>query len=196
MPKRLFDFFFAVMGFFFLWPLFLLSALWIKVDSAGPIFFLQERIGQGGRPFKIFKFRTMVHKSQGSSVTVSGDQRITSCGKYLRKFKLDELPQLLNIIKGEMSFVGPRPEVNQYVSLYTEEQRKVLHYLPGITDPASLKYRNESEVLSEQQDPQTYYVNVIMPDKIKLNLAYVRRATLLSDIKLILETVMVSLKGR
>lgn len=188
---RIFDLFVAFIGLLLLLPLLLLVAIIIKLEDGGPVFFRQVRVGKGGRPFKIWKFRTMVvnAESLGRSITVGDDQRITRSGVWLRKWKLDELPQLINVVVGEMGFVGPRPEVPRYVALYTEEQRKVLELRPGITDLASIAYRNESEILQNQPDPEAYYVHQIMLDKIKINLEYAAGANVWRNIRVIFTTL-------
>jgi len=190
--KRLFDLFWTILGLLVLWPLFLLVALLIKLDDGGPVFFRQERVGYKGRLFRIWKFRTMVVDAEkiGKPLTVGRDPRITRVGYWLRKFKLDELPQLFNVLAGEMSLVGPRPEVPKYVALYTPGQRRVLDLVPGITDPASIKYRDESEILARSPDPERTYVEEIMPEKIRLNLEYAERATVWSDFIVILCTLL------
>jgi len=189
--KRLFDLFWSILGLLILWPLFLVVALLIKLDDKGPVFFRQERVGYKGRPFRIWKFRTMVVDAEkiGKPLTVGRDPRITRVGYWLRKFKLDELPQLFNVLVGEMSLVGPRPEVPKYVALYTPEQRKVLDLVPGITDPASIKYRDESEILGRSPDPDRTYLEEIMPEKIRLNLEYAAHATVWSDFIIVLKTL-------
>jgi len=189
--KRTFDLVAAGIGLVLLAPLLLLIAVAIRIDSPGPVFFRQERIGRGGRPFRIHKFRTMYVGAEhnGGQLTVGGDPRITRVGRVLRRYKLDELPQLIDVVQGTMSLVGPRPEVPRYVALYDEAQRKVLLLTPGITDVASIAYRNENELLSASDDPEREYIERIMPDKIRLNLEYARSATLTSDIKVILRTL-------
>ena len=189
--KRFFDIFVSVIGLLLLLWLFAIVAVWIKLDSRGPVFYRQTRVGKDGRDFRIFKFRTMrTDADKGSLITVGGcDSRITRAGLFLRKTKIDELPQLINVLLGDMSFVGPRPEVRRYVDLYTPEQLHVLDVRPGITDPASIKYRNESELLGSVDDPLRYYVEVIMPDKLAISLDYVQNASLIGDLKLIWETV-------
>ena len=189
--KRLFDLAASSAGLLLLAPLFALVALLIKLDDRGPVFFRQERIGYRGRPFNIWKFRTMVPGSEqmGGQLTAAGDGRITRAGRLLRRAKLDELPQLLNVLSGEMSLVGPRPEVPRYVALYSEEQRRVLEQVPGITDPASLKYRREDELLACSPDPEKSYREEIMPDKINRNLVYAARANLATDLAVILGTI-------
>lgn len=189
--KKIFDLSFALIGTILLSPLFLIAAIWIKIDSKGKIFYKQTRVGKNNTDFSLYKFRTMRADSDKSGLlTVGGrDNRITGAGYYLRKFKLDELPQLINIIKGEMSFVGPRPEVRKYVDLYNDEQKKVLSVLPGITDIASIKYRNENELLEKADDPEEYYIEYVMPDKLKLNLEYIEQRSFGNDIKVIFKTL-------
>lgn len=190
MIKRLLDITASGIGLLLLCPLFLVLAIWIKLDSQGPVFYRQVRVGKGNRDFRIFKFRSMrIGSDKGSLITVGGhDARITRSGYFIRKYKLDELPQLINVFLGDMSLVGPRPEVRRYVDLYTEEQRRVLNVRPGITDPASIKYRNENELLEGAEDPERYYIEVIMPDKLRLNIAYAANQSLLDDLRLICET--------
>jgi len=175
-----------------LWPVLLLIALAIRIDDPGPVFYRQVRVGRGGREFRIYKFRTMVVDAdkKGLQITVGRDNRITRVGAFLRKTKLDELAQLINVFTGEMSFVGPRPEVPKYVDLYTPYQRQVLLVRPGITDYASIAYRNENDLLAGAQDPERMYIDVIMPDKIELNMKYLREISPLADIRLILSTVI------
>lgn len=196
--KRIFDLIFTVPGLIVLLPFFVLIALWIKLDSKGPVFYLQERVGRYGETFKIYKFRTMVKNADkiGGAITIGDDPRITKVGRFLRKYKIDELPQLINVLKGEMSLVGPRPEVIKYVNLYTSEQKEVLNLMPGITDPASIKYRNENILLAASRDtyeasydPEQVYIQEIMPDKIRINLEYASRATIFTDFKVIVKTI-------
>ena len=189
--KRWFDLALAIPGFFLLAPLFYLVALMIKLDSPGPVFFRQVRVGCGGKTFRLVKFRTMRVDAEklGSQLTVGQDPRITRLGAILRKTKIDEFPQLFNVLTGDMSLVGPRPEVPRYVSLYTTLQRRVLELLPGITDPASLKYRDENDVLARAADPERCYLETIMPDKIEINLAYARQATVGSDWQVVMATI-------
>lgn len=190
MIKRGFDILFSLLGLVILSPLLLLIAVIVKADSKGPVMYKQLRVGKNGRDFNLLKFRTMkVDSDKEGLLTIGGhDSRITGAGYYLRKYKLDELPQLINVLKGEMSFVGPRPEVRKYVDQYNDEQKIVLNVRPGITDVASIKYRNESEILSSQPDPEEYYVRNIMPDKIKMNLLYIEDRSVLKDVKLIFKT--------
>ncbi len=168
--KRLFDILASGIGIIILSPVLLIIALRIKTGSDGPVFFKQVRVGKDGKEFEILKFRTMVVDAEkmGRQITVGADNRITKVGGFLRKYKLDELPQLFNVFKGDMSLVGPRPEVPRYVKLYTEEQRKVLNVKPGITDLASIRYRDENELLGQAENPDEFYINTIMPDKLAL----------------------------
>jgi len=191
MAKRVFDLFWSILGLAVLSPLLVMVALLVKWEDGGPVFFRQVRIGRDGRPFRIWKFRTMVvdAERQGRAITVGLDVRITKIGRHLRNTKLDEIPQLLNVLFGDMSLVGPRPEVPRYVELYSESQRAILGLRPGITDLASIKYRNESELLAEAEDPDETYVQTILPDKIRLNLAYASRAGVWSDFLVILATL-------
>lgn len=194
--KRFFDIVASGLGLIFLSPIFLFVAIWIKLDSDGPIFYRQVRVGRYNKDFRIFKFRSMrVGSDKGSLVTIGGrDSRVTSPGYYIRKYKLDELPQLINVFKGDMSLVGPRPEVRHYVNYWTPEQMHVLDVRPGITDPASIKFRNENELLEKAEDPEKYYIEVIMQEKIKLYLEYVDHASFWYDIKLIFQTFGVIVK--
>ena len=190
--KRVMDIAISAAALCVLWPVFLLIALAIVIDDPGPVFYRQVRVGRGGRPFRIFKFRTMVVDAdkKGLSITVGRDSRITRVGAFLRKTKLDELAQLLNVLCGQMSFVGPRPEVPRYVELYTPYQRQVLLVRPGITDYASIAYRNENDLLAGADDPEKMYIETIMPDKIELNMKYLREISPLADLRLILKTVI------
>jgi lipopolysaccharide/colanic/teichoic acid biosynthesis glycosyltransferase len=190
--KRLFDLIVAGGGLLVLAPLLLLVALLIKLDSRGPVFFRQERIGRGFRPFRICKFRTMVHDAPrlGGAITFGSDPRITRLGRLLRLAKIDELPQLLNVVRGEMSLVGPRPEVRRYVELFREDYAEILTVRPGITDLASLKYRHEAELLGRFADPEAAYVGQVLPEKIKLAKEYVRRSCLWLDLSLVLKTLL------
>ncbi|MEN6356353.1 MAG: sugar transferase [Armatimonadota bacterium] len=189
--KRLFDLCFTSAGLIVLWPVLLVTAIIIKLDDKGPVFFRQERIGLHGKPFGMWKFRTMVVDAEkiGMQLTVGKDTRITRAGRFLRKSKLDELPQLFNVFMGEMSLVGPRPEVKRYVELYSQQQRAVLDIPPGITDPASIRYRDESTVLAQASDPESAYINEVMPEKIRLNLDYALHSSVLSDFWIILKTL-------
>lgn len=190
--RRIFDLLIAIPAALSLSPLLALLAIWIKLDSRGPIFFRQERIGRFGRPFLIFKFRTMVVDAVrgGAQITVGSDPRITRAGYFLRKYKLDELPQLFNVIKGEMGLVGPRPEVPRYVQLYTADQISILSLRPGITSPASIAYNNESELLAGHPDPEQFYRTELITAKINLDLNYARRATVWSDCVIIARTFL------
>ncbi len=194
--KRLFDIIASGLGLVFLSPLFLILTIWIKLDSKGPVFYRQVRVGKGNKDFRIFKFRSMrVGSDKGSLVTIGGrDPRVTRSGYYIRKFKLDELPQLINVFLGDMSLVGPRPEVRHYVDYWTEEQLHVLDVRPGITDPASIKFRNENELMEQAEAPEDYYINVIMQEKIKLYLDYVQNHSFLGDIGLIFKTFWTIIK--
>lgn len=188
--KRLFDIIASGLGLIVLSPLFIIVAIWIKLDSKGPVFYRQVRVGKHGKDFRIFKFRSMrVGADKGSLVTIGGrDPRVTHSGYFIRKFKIDELPQLINVFIGDMSLVGPRPEVRHYVDYWTPEQMRVLDVRPGITDPASIKFRNENELMEAADNPEEYYVNVIMQEKIKLYLEYVDNYSFFCDIKLIFKT--------
>jgi lipopolysaccharide/colanic/teichoic acid biosynthesis glycosyltransferase len=190
MLKRLFDIIFSIIILIVLFPLFLIISLWIIIDDGFPVFYLQERIGKDFKPFKLIKFRTMYKDAdkKGLLTVSSRDNRITPSGYYLRKFKLDELPQFINVLKGEMSIVGPRPEVKKYVELYNDEQKKVLSVKPGITDEASLKYIDENDVLARSENPEWTYINEIMPEKLKINLQYIKNQNLLYDLKIIFWT--------
>jgi lipopolysaccharide/colanic/teichoic acid biosynthesis glycosyltransferase len=189
--KRIFDVFCTSLGLAILWPIFVVIAVLIKLDDRGPVFFRQERIGLNGKPFGMWKFRTMVTDAEklGKQLTIGRDPRITRIGHLLRKSKLDELPQLVNVLVGEMSLVGPRPEVGHYVGLYTPEQQSVLELSPGITDPASICYRDEAEILAQASDPEATYINEIMPEKIRLNLEYAMQSSAVSDFMVIMQTL-------
>jgi lipopolysaccharide/colanic/teichoic acid biosynthesis glycosyltransferase len=189
--KRMFDFAVAAVGLLVLSPLMLCAAFLIKVDSPGPIFFKQERVGKGFRPFLIYKFRTMVQDAsqRGSSITVGADPRITRIGRFLRKTKFDELPQIINVLKGEMSLVGPRPEVAKYVELFRGDYEKILSIRPGITDLASIKYEDEADLLGRSANPEEEYLRRVLPDKLKLAKEYVNRSSFLFDARLILTTL-------
>lgn len=194
--KRFFDLFVSLIAIIVLSPFFILIALLIKIGSTGPVLFKQTRIGRNELPFEIYKFRTMVVDAEklGTQITIGKDPRITKIGHFLRKTKLDELPQLFNVLKGEMSFVGPRPEVPKYTKLYSEQQRLVFTVRPGITDYASIKYRDENELLGNVENPEKVYIEEIMPDKLHLNIEYIQRRSLLEDIKIIFLTVMKIMK--
>lgn len=189
--KRIFDIFASGAGLLVLSPLFLFLAICIKIDSRGPVFYRQVRVGKDNKDFRIFKFRSMrVGSDKGSLVTIGGhDSRITRSGYFIRKFKLDEFPQLINVFVGDMSLVGPRPEVRHYVNYWTPEQMHVLDVRPGITDPASIKFRNENELIEQAEDPEKYYIEVIMQEKIKLYLEYVENHSFWGDVRLIIQTI-------
>lgn len=194
--KRLFDIVASGCGLILLSPIFLVLAIWIKLDSKGPVFYKQVRVGRGNKDFYLYKFRSMrVGADKAGLITVGGrDPRVTRSGYYIRKYKLDELPQLINVIKGDMSLVGPRPEVRKYVDMYTPEQMHVLDVRPGITDMASIRYRNENELLEKAEDPDKYYIEVIMPDKLGINLEYVANHSFWYDMKLIFSTFLAIIK--
>ena len=189
--KRIFDLVFSSIGLIILLPFFIILGLMIVMDSRGGVFYKQVRVGRAGKDFKLFKFRSMrVNADKGSLITVGGrDSRITRMGYFIRKYKLDELPQLLNVFLGHMSLVGPRPEVRRYVDMYNEEQLKVLFVKPGITDYASIEYSNENEILGKAIDPEKVYVTEIMPAKLKLNLKYIDEQGMMTDFKIILKTI-------
>jgi lipopolysaccharide/colanic/teichoic acid biosynthesis glycosyltransferase len=190
--KRSTDLIAAASGLLLLLPVFTLIALSIKLDSKGPVFFRQERIGRGLRKFRIYKFRTMVEDAafKGLQLTTAGDSRITGVGRILRATKMDELPQLINVLRGEMSLVGPRPEVPKYVELFRRDYEEILRIRPGITDLASLKYRNESSVLQHAEDPETEYITRLLPDKIALAKEYVRGCSFALDMSLLFKTLL------
>ncbi|MGM9820513.1 MAG: sugar transferase [Candidatus Onthomorpha sp.] len=189
--KRLFDIVCSFLGLVFLSWLFVIVALWVGLSSKGGVFYRQRRVGRFGKDFTLWKFRSMrVNSDTKGLLTVGGrDSRITKAGVFIRKYKLDELPQLFNVLKGDMSFVGPRPEVRKYVDLYTEEQMRVLSVRPGITSPASIKYRNENDILAREDDPEKYYIDVIMQDKLAIELDYIDHQSMITDIKLIFQTI-------
>ena len=188
--KRAFDVVCSALGLLVLSPVLLVCALLVGLTSPGGVLFRQERIGRDGVPFTIYKFRSMRQDNAGLKITTSGDSRITPGGKVLRKTKLDELPQLWNVLKGDMSFVGPRPEVREYTDLYDGEQRQVLLVRPGITGLASIRFRNENELLDASDDPNRTYMEEVMPQKIALDLEYIPHASVIYDIRLILETLV------
>ncbi|MEE4257202.1 MAG: sugar transferase [Bacteroidales bacterium] len=189
--KRLFDILLSLPALLILLPFMLIISIWIIVDSRGGAFYRQQRVGRHNRNFSMLKFRSMHPGADRKGLlTVGGrDPRITRAGYFLRKAKLDELPQLFNILAGQMSIVGPRPEVRKYVDLYNEDQMKVLDVRPGLTDYASLEYINESEILSQHDDPEKAYIEVIMPAKLELNLKYIRERTMGKDVRIILQTL-------
>jgi lipopolysaccharide/colanic/teichoic acid biosynthesis glycosyltransferase len=188
---RILDFLFSFLGLILLSPFFLLIALFIKISSSGPVLYKQSRIGLNGAEFSVYKFRTMrMNSDKLGLITVGGrDTRVTSIGYYLRKYKLDELPQLINVLTGDMSLVGPRPEVKKYVDLYTIDQKKVLSIRPGITDWASIYYRDENVILGQSSDPEKDYIEKVMPDKLKYNLIYIENLGFLEYFKIIFSTL-------
>jgi len=191
MIKRMFDFTAALLGLLVLWPVLLVVAVLIRVKMPdGPVLFRQKRVGRGGRLFTLVKFRTMYCGHGGSTVSVAGDSRISPFGAVLRRYKLDELPELWNVLTGDMSFVGPRPDVPGYADRLQGRDRDILLLRPGITGPATLKYRNEEQLLAQQPDPQRYNDEVIYPDKVRLNLQYLENNSLLGDMKIILRTLL------
>ena len=187
--KRTFDILLSVFAIFLLFPLFLLVSFLIVIDSGFPIFFLQKRIGRGAKEFNIIKFRTMKTNNENITITVSDDSRITRIGKYLRKTKIDELPEILNVLFGQMSFVGPRPDVKGYADKLKGANRKILALRPGITGPASLKYYNEEYILSQKSNPKKYNDEVIFPDKVKINMHYFHNRSFFLDLKIIFATI-------
>lgn len=196
--KRLFDIVASGLGLLVLSPILIIVAIWIKLDSEGSVFYRQVRVGRYNKDFRIFKFRSMrIGSDKGSLVTIGGrDPRVTRSGYFIRKFKIDELPQLINVFIGDMSMVGPRPEVRHYVNYWTPEQMRALNVRPGITDPASIRFRNENELLEKAENPEKYYIEVIMQEKLKLYLEYVENASFWYDIKLIFQTFWVIIKER
>ena len=190
--KRLFDILVSLTAIILLFPIMIVIGIAIKLDSSGPVIFKQPRTGRFGKVFNVWKFRTMVVDAEklGRQITVGNDSRITKIGAFLRKYKIDELPQLINVFKGDMSLVGPRPEVPRYVNMYTEEQRRVLDVKPGITDLASIRYRDENELLGQAENPDEFYINTIMPDKLALNLEYINKSNVFYDIYIIIETII------
>lgn len=192
MLKRLFDLTASLIGLLLLSPLFVVIAMMICLNSRGPIFYCSQRVGRGGKTFTLYKFRTMVVDAdrEGPHITRAGDPRVTEVGRILRRTKLDELPQLLNVIQGTMSLVGPRPEDPRYVALYTPEQRKVLKAYPGITSLASIQYRHEEGLLSAN-DWEAQYIHELMPKKLQLDLEYVQNNSLLTDLKILFKTLVV-----
>ena len=189
MFKRCFDIVASLLGLIIVSPLLLVIVLIIKLKMPGPVIFSQERTGRKGKPFTIYKFRTMTLNHGGSTISVRGENRITPTGAKLRKCKIDELPELWNVLKGDMSFVGPRPDVPEYTNRLVGEEKKILELRPGITGPASLKYSNEEELLSSVNDPQKYNDEILWPDKVRLNLEYYYNRSFFGDIFIILKTV-------
>ena len=195
MLKRIFDITLSLFGLIILLPFMLIIAILIKFDSKGTVFFKQIRITKGGKEFKIFKYRTMKAGSDKySQITVGKDERITKIGSFLRKYKLDEIPQLINVLIGDMSLVGPRPEVPKYVALYTDEQKEILKVKAGITDYASIEFSDENDLLASEEDPEKEYIEKIIPKKIELNKKYLSEISVLADIKIILLTIKKILK--
>jgi len=193
--KRIFDITLSLFGLIILLPFMLIIAILIKLDSKGPVFFKQIRVTKNGREFKIFKYRTMrVGSDKYSQITVGKDNRITKIGAFLRKYKLDEIPQLINVFIGDMSLVGPRPEVPKYVAFYTDEQKEILKVRAGITDYASIEFSDENDLLASEEDPEKAYIEKIMPKKIELNKKYILEISILTDIKIILLTIKKILK--
>jgi lipopolysaccharide/colanic/teichoic acid biosynthesis glycosyltransferase len=188
---RFLDALFSFVGLIILSPILLILCFWVKVDSAGPIFYIQKRVGLNGKDFNLFKFRSMrVNADKLGLLTVGGrDPRITSSGYIIRKYKLDELPQLFNVLRGEMSLVGPRPEVRKYVDLYTSDQRQVLQVRPGITDEASIKYKNENDLLAISENPEKTYIEEIMPVKLELNKKFIQNPSLVNYFSIISRTI-------
>jgi len=195
MPLRLLDLVASGLGLVVLSPLLLLTALAVRLDTPGPVFYRAPRVGRDGIPFRLYKFRSMIADAdrRGPGITVAGDRRVTRTGAFLRRTKLDELPQLINVLRGEMSLVGPRPEDPRYVALYTEEQRQILRVRPGITSAASLAYRHEEQILSGS-DWETQYRQEVMPAKLALDLEYLSDRTMTSDFLLIWRTVLAILR--
>ncbi|MBK9590719.1 MAG: sugar transferase [Crocinitomicaceae bacterium] len=190
LTKRIFDFISSLVVVILFFPFFIIIAIWILLDSPGGIFYKQIRVGKDGKEFTLLKFRSMtVGADKQGLITVGNDNRVTRSGRFIRKTKIDEFPQLINILKGDMSVVGPRPEVPKYVALYTEDQKKVLSVRPGLTDLASLKYFDEQKLLGESDDPEKTYRNEIMPKKLELNLQYLAQQSLFLDFKLIFSTI-------
>lgn len=189
--KRIADILFSLFGLLVLLPVFVVIAIVIAIDSKGGIFFFQTRVGKNNKDFKLFKFRTMrVDAESKGQLTIGGrDNRITKAGYFLRRYKLDELPQLLNVLLGDMSLVGPRPEVRKYVDMYTTEQLQVLSVKPGITDYASIKYADESELLANAENPEQFYIQTVMPDKLAINLQYIKNRSFWADIAILFKTI-------
>ncbi|MBE9469349.1 MAG: sugar transferase [Bacteroidetes bacterium] len=195
--KRIFDIVASGLGIILLSPFFLILFICIKLDSKGSVLYKQIRVGRFNKDFELYKFRSMaIGSDKKSLITIGGhDSRITRSGYYIRKFKLDELPQLINVLKGDMSIVGPRPEVRKYVDLYSKEQLHVLDVRPGITDMASICYRNENELLEKSNDPETFYREVVMQDKLAINKEYIEKSSFCFDLKLIFKTLKVIIKN-
>jgi lipopolysaccharide/colanic/teichoic acid biosynthesis glycosyltransferase len=190
LSKRIFDILASTIGLIIITPGLLIIAILIKIQMPGPVIFKQQRIGRNGQPFTIFKFRSMILDHHGSTISIKGEQRITPLGAFLRKYKLDELPELWNVVKGDMSLVGPRPDMPDYANLLVGEEELILKLRPGITGPASLKYANEEELLTGVSDPAKYNDEVIWPDKVRINLDYYHNRSFLGDIQIILKTLL------
>lgn len=192
MIKRLFDVILSLIGIILIFPVCLIISIFIKLDSKGPVLFIQSRVGKNNSDFNIYKFRTMKVESNKKGLLTLGnnDARVTKIGYFLRRYKIDEFPQLINIFKGDMSFVGPRPELRYYVNFYNEDDLKILQVRPGITGLASLKYRNEVELLKAAKNPEEYFVKTIIPDKLKYNKEYIKRQSFFFDLKLIGLTII------
>jgi lipopolysaccharide/colanic/teichoic acid biosynthesis glycosyltransferase len=187
--KRVLDLIGALVGLLAALPVLAVCAVAVRLGSPGPLIFRQRRIGQSGRPFELLKFRTMIGGSEGPRITAAGDERVTGAGRWLRRWKLDELPQLINVLRGEMALVGPRPELAEYVATYTSEQRSVLKVKPGITSPASLIYVHEEEILARYPNPEEFYARVLLPHKLRIDQAYCRTASLGLDLRILGATV-------
>lgn len=196
--RRAFNFTSSLLGLVALSPVFVAVAIAVKAGSPGPVLYRQRRVGRGGTTFDILKFRSMRSDAEtvGGQLTIGADPRITKVGQFIRQWKLDELPQLINVVIGDMDLVGPRPEVPKYVALYNDEQRAVLSARPGITDPASVEFRNESDLMAQHPDPESLYIEQIMPRKLALNIEYLRGRTLASDIRVILSTLVAIARPR
>lgn len=192
MIKRLFDITFSILVIILLLPVMILISIWILLDDGYPVFYLQERVGKNFKPFYLIKFRTMYKNAdkKGLLTISSKDNRITRSGYFLRKYKLDELPQFFNVLKGDMSIVGPRPEVKKYVELYNDTQKKVLSVKPGITDEASIQFINESDILAQSDNPEYTYIHHIMPQKLNINLQYIQKQNFFHDLKIIFQTFL------
>lgn len=189
--KRIFDILSSLLVLFILSPIFIIIAIWITIDSKGGVFYKHVRVGKNGKEFGLLKFRSMaVGSDKGSQITIGNDARVTKVGQFIRKYKIDELPQLINILKGEMSVVGPRPEVKKYIDLYTDEQLKVLTVLPGLSDYASIEYFDEQKILGKAKNPNKEYIEVVMPEKLKLNLKYISEKSLKTDFRIIVKTLL------
>lgn len=192
MIKRIFDLVFSLIGLLLLAPILLLIAVLIKLDSKGPVLFIQNRVGRNNIDFNIFKFRTMHIKSENKGLLTLGnnDSRVTRIGYFLRRYKIDEFPQLINILKGDMSFVGPRPELRYYVNFYNDDDMQIFKVRPGITGLASLKYRNEVELLKAAENPEEFFISTIIPDKLRFNKMYIKKRNFFFDLKLIFLTII------